>query len=38
MEAAREMAGYFEDHIAERRDNPERRNRPKDDLISQLRR
>ena len=36
MQAVREMAGYFAGHIAERRDNPERRNRPKDDLISQL--
>ena len=36
MQAAREMADYFAGHIAERRDNPERRNRPKDDLISQL--
>src|SRR6267142_6737829 len=36
MQAVREMAGYFAGHIAQRRDNPERRNRPKDDLISQL--
>jgi len=36
MQAIREMAGYFAGHIAERRDNLERRNRPKDDLISQL--
>jgi len=36
MQAAREMADYFAGHIAERRDNPERCNRPKDDLIGQL--
>ena len=36
MQAVREMAEYFAGHIAQRRDNPERRNRSKDDLISQL--
>jgi cytochrome P450 len=36
MQAVREMEGYFAGRIAERHDNPERRDRPKDDLIGQL--
>lgn len=36
MQAVREMTGYFTAQVAERRGNPDRLNRPKDDLITYL--